>query len=166
MTTTRLSGKVQKPKLDHDFSKLDSLLPKSGSMVDAMHLGLPHNYFEPEEFLWAVWLKRYKNINGYPFRSAKWQPSKQLGEIVQQALTTRDSFIEYRGPKNCGGYHADFVVRYASPKGPTDLLVCLGCGEVLLFAPDGSLIIELNESTHEQLESLWESEMAKSSPSE
>jgi hypothetical protein len=120
-----------------------------------MHEGLPHPFHEDEEFVHKLWTTSNYPIHGYRFYKKPADPSAAVERTLLEILTKKESFRGYRGPKMCGGYHADFAVRLESAGKSTLFLVCLGCGEVLIYSEDKDLICELNPEAEESLEHAW-----------
>ena len=157
-TTLRFAGRAHVPSLSGDFTRLDILLPPSSSTVSSFHLGLPHNYFASDEFLKSVWFTFTTSHHGYRFRSFAWTPSPRFADLVQRLFTEKSTFTPYGGPKLCGGYHADFAVQLDAPKRAVEFMVCLGCHEVLLFAPSGECIVELSDESYRMFTEAWKHE--------
>ncbi|MES2594505.1 MAG: hypothetical protein V4662_04175 [Verrucomicrobiota bacterium] len=137
-----------------DFAIVASILPKAGSSPARFHLGLPHAGHQPGKFLKELWLAPFANFHGHPFHFSTWAPPADFQEIVARTLTDPAAFIPYGGPKLCGGYHADLAVRFESSDGPIDLLLCFGCGDVLIYSPHGSRITYMSPG-FEVLEDAW-----------
>lgn len=74
---------------------------------------------------------------------------------IVDVLSRTKSYRPYSGPKACGGYHADFAVRLESGGESAWFLVCLGCGEVLIYSKDGELICELDREAERRIEEAW-----------
>ena len=55
----------------------------------------------------------------------------------------------------CGGYHADFAVRRESGGESKWFLVCLGCGEVLIYSKDKELVCDLEREAAQRLAEAW-----------
>lgn len=141
--TSRFYKRVHGPDVLDDFATVASLLPKAGTLPARFHRGLPHGHQEPGDFLIALWLRPFTNFHGYPFHYATWVPAADFQALVAKTLTDPVAFTAYGGLKGCGGYHADFVARFEGEDGPTDLLLCFGCGDVLIFSRNGSRIAEM-----------------------
>lgn len=151
----RFAGEVHEPHLDSDFKQLDELLPKSGAVLAEMYVGLPHPYGEKDEFVRELWSQPNRSIKGYRFQRQPATPSEVMKSAFVEVLSARESFRAYQGPKLCGGYHADFAVKLESGGVATWFLVCLGCGEVLIYSEDKELICELVREAELRLEDIW-----------
>lgn len=157
-TTVRFAGQAHVPSLDGDFARIDSLLPTADSQIASFHRGLPRNFDDTSEFLRAVWLSPTWSYHGYRFQFSEWRPSPAFRSLVHGALTQKQSFEAYGGPKLCGGYHADFVAEFTTSDGPVQFMVCLGCHEVLVFGPRGSSIVELSKKAYNSILKAWRDE--------
>lgn len=151
----RFAGNVHEPRLDSDFKQLEELLPKSDVVVAEMYVGLPHPYGEKDEFVRELWSQPNRSIKGYRFQRQPATPSEVVKTALVEVLSARESFRAYQGPKLCGVYHADFAVKLESGGVATWFLVCLGCGEVLIYSKDKELICELVREAELRLEDIW-----------
>jgi hypothetical protein len=158
IATLRFANLAHEPSVSGEFSQLDMLLPPASSTISRFHLGLPHNSLHSASFIRSVWLSFTKSYHGYLFHSEAWQPSPEFSVLTQRILTDKSTFRAYIGPKLCGGFHADFAVILNAPDGTTEFMVCLGCQEVLIFAPGGECIVELNEEPYRLLKEAWKQE--------
>jgi hypothetical protein len=151
----RFAGNAHEPRLNSDFKVLAELLPNAGSLLTEMYIGLSHPYAEKDEFVRELWSQSNRSINGYRFHQKPASPSASVKSELVAVLSNMESFRPYQGPKLCGGYHADFAVRLDSDGVSTWFLVCLGCGEVLIYSNDKQLICELKREAELQLEETW-----------
>lgn len=98
--------------------------------------GLPHPF--EKEALEAEKRKPTVRFDGEWFyeKPAALETSSRLA--VEKALLG-SSLTPFRGLKLCGGFHADYAVRWTSDDGrrATLALVCFGCGEARIIADDG-----------------------------
>lgn len=72
----------------------------------------------------------------------------QLREIVAH----KDSHLEYRGPKLCGGFHPDYVVMWND--GTFGAMICFGCHEWGIFTPQDSYYEDIERSAYEKLRTI------------
>ena len=151
----RFAGNVHEPSLDSDFKQLDELLPKPGAVLAEMYVGLPHPYGDKDEFVRELWSQPNRSIKGYRFQRQPASPSEVVKSAFVEVLSPGESFRAYQGPKLCGGYHADFALKLESGGVATWFLVCLGCGEVLIYSKDTELICELSYEAELRLEEIW-----------
>lgn len=151
----RFSGIAHQPSFERDFSRLPTLLPTGKSAVNQIYRGLAHPYGDQEEFVRQLWRTPNRSILGYRFRKEQENLSEDHKQRLAQILSRPDSFHPYLGPKLCGGYHADFAVMLGGDGKERWMLVCLGCGEVLIRSDDGEVICDLEPLAETLLEEIW-----------
>lgn len=156
----RFMGSAHRPSLDSDFERLGELLP-AGPVLAGMHAGLPHPYHEKDEFFHELWKGGNQSIHGYRFYKRPEKPSAAVAATFAEVLADSQSFRSYAGPKMCGGYHADFAVRLESGGESTWFLVCLGCGEVLIYSKDRELICDLEPVAETRLRDAWSEQLGE-----
>lgn len=90
--------------------------------------GLPH-FFEGKEFVENERLtKATVNVDGEWFYAATQPfPARDVAEL--QRLVAGGLLQPWRGMKLCGGFHADYAIRFDSGGNVYHLLFCLGCHE-------------------------------------
>lgn len=156
----RFMGIAHRPSLNPEFERLEELLPADPVFVE-LHGGLPHPFHDKSEFARELWKSRNQSIHGYRFYQRPETPSAAVAAAFTEVLANRDSFTPYAGPKMCGGYHADFAVRLGSRGESTWFLVCLGCGEVLLYSKDRNLVCDLEPIAETRLREAWSEQLGE-----
>ena len=156
-TIVKFAGNAHIPSLDSDFSRLGKILPDPDTPIASLHLGLAHNFNDKDQFIQEVLHERTISYRGYWMHEEEWRPPADFIPIASHILTNATSFGPYRGPKLCGGYHMDFSAAFLTPTGECRMLVCLGCGEVLLFRDGNELICELSTDAEHELLSAYAS---------
>ena len=156
----RFIGTAHRPSLNPDFERLEELLPVDPVFAE-LHGGLPHPFHDKGEFLRELWKSSNHSIHGYRFYDRPETPSAAVVAELVGVLADRRSFVAYGGPKMCGGYHADFAVRLDSGGESTWFLVCLGCGEVLLYSKDRELICDLEPVAETRLREAWSEQLGE-----
>jgi hypothetical protein len=160
LAMVRFMGNAHRPSLDSDFQLLEELLPARPVLAE-MHAGLPHPYHEKDEFFHELWDGGNLSIHGYRFYRQPEKSSPAVAATFADVLSDRRSFTPYAGPKMCGGYHADFAVRLESRGESTWFLVCLGCGEVLIYSKDRELICDLEPVAETRLREAWSEQLGE-----
>lgn len=140
VTHSNLNGAVT------DFTKLKHLIP-SGTPSHS-RIGIPHQMFESSEFWTSLLFSRRSIIHGHAFRPGEWLTGVQLDE-VGDLLSDPTSYEVWLGEAMCGGFHADFHFRWKNSD--DEAIVCLGCGEVLLFRSGTTLRCYLKGAVHDRL---------------
>ena len=153
--TIRFAGTAHEPSSSSDFSDAASFLAKPDSSVSVVLSGLSHNYFDSETFMLEVWMKPISLRHGYPFRRKARKVSDEFSAILVDVFSEASSIEPYRGPKLCGGFHADFFAEFRSSARRSRVLVCFGCGEALLFSGSESRIVDLSDKAFDRLDTAW-----------
>jgi hypothetical protein len=89
-----------------------------------------------------------------PLSSA--QRSKVLSRVIRDA-----SYEAWSGPKFCGGFHPDLLVRFHCDSGVIDLHLCFGCGEAKFFDGEGLVHVDVRESVADGLKKVQRSSRTK-----
>ncbi len=155
----RFTKQAHVPGLNDDFKLLPELLPQSRAVLTELRTGLPHPYAEPNAFVRDLWLKPNRSIKGYRFYKRQADPTEPVRAVMVDLLSKQGSFSPYTGPKQCGGYHADFAVKLEFGSKHVWLLVCLGCEEVLIYSEGKELICEVRQEVAKKLEDAWRDQL-------
>ena len=151
----RFAGDAHRPSLNHDFSRLATVLPGGTPALTELYRGLPHPFHDRETFARELWTTSNRSIHGYRFYKQPGSPSAAVRSTMVDVLSKKKSFRAYGGPKMCGGYHADFAVKLEDGGNSTWFLVCLGCGEVLIYSKGKELICEFEKEAELGLKEAW-----------
>ena len=133
---------------------------KTASVVKAFS-GLPHNYGDSEAFVQELWNSENQSIHGYRFYLEQLELSGGFRQIVHDLFTDKRTFTPYGGPKLCGGYHADFAIRFDDDGRQHWFLVCFGCHEILCFTNGAELISDIDSDAYKALLAAWITEQAQ-----
>ncbi len=151
----RFAGSPHVPSIDADYRRLSDVVPSKAASIINVFPGLPHNYWGEEAFIRELWNSENQPIHGYRFYSKPLSFSEEFRRVVHDLFTEEKTFVPYRGPKKCGGYHADFAVLLDDAGEHYWFLVCLGCHEVLCFTDQAELICELDSAAYKKLSTAW-----------
>jgi hypothetical protein len=113
---------------------------KTADSVDVLE-GLPHQYWEAEMRAVEAAKPNIQNIAEElfypkPLEVATDQKNQLTEQFLKETLFTVPSSDAPVFPKACGGFHADYALRWS--KNGTAIvaaLVCFGCEEILLVSP-------------------------------
>lgn len=125
----------------NNFRKLDEHLPPESPATE-IYAGLSHPFFEEDQLLKEILLGPRKIIHGHGFKPGEITPN-EVTEAVINHLWSGKAFKPWYGEKLCGGFHADYCLRWESDEGRFDIMICLGCGEALLFHDGEALRCDL-----------------------
>ena len=70
---------------------------------------------------------------------------------VVSVLRDPSSYLIRQGEKMCGGFHADWYLRWESGGSVREIVICEGCGEALLFRGGGSVRCDLTPEAAERI---------------
>jgi len=137
------------------FERLPSILAgiqKSGDI--SLYEGLPSEFWEPQLLEQELDQKKTIKLHGYPFYEERLAFRGTDAERFTALLSARRSFMPFRGPKECGGYHPDYCIEWKTGGAATHALICLECGDVKLFGPRGELYCNLGHEAGQKLAQL------------
>ena len=82
------------------------------------------------------------SVKGELFFADSQVVSPDLAEKLRTAVFAATR-VARGGMKFCGGFHADFLLKWEHATGETQALLCFGCNEVKIYGPGGSLYGDL-----------------------
>lgn len=125
-------------------------LPPDGAPVEFLH-GIPHQSAEPGRFLMKTIFAPRKVRRGHVFSASP--PETDAGAMTRLVSVLRDpsSYLIWQGEKMCGGFHADWYLRWESGGSVREIVICEGCGEALLFRGGGSVRCDLTPEATERI---------------
>lgn len=123
--------------------------------------GLPHPRWEKQAL--AAESRRSDTFQNHDFgfyrpAMALPQPARSLLLDRIQTLTT---YQPWGGPKSCGGFHPDLLVRFTSDGGPIDLHLCFGCSEAMIYDGLSFILVDMKEPVSDKLQQLQETHREK-----
>lgn len=139
--------------VSHDYSQLAGLLPPEKEVQLALN-GFSHPLIEIDELWLEVVFQPRKIIHGHAF-----SPKKIEGEMVNQIaaiMSEQSTYNEWLGEKACGGFHADYYLRWEAGDEVWEVLLCMGCHEVILFHGEKSLRCDLSQEAGKRLQEIIE----------
>ncbi len=144
--TSRVEVEYEQPvKTETTFANLPKILagiPKSGDVM--LHEGLPSEFWEPESREQELNQKKTIRLHGYVFYEEPIALKETDAEQLTTLFSSRRSFKRYEGNKRCSGYNPEYGVEWRAGEAVTQALICLECGEVKLFGPEGELHCDLS----------------------
>ena len=140
---------------DTDFSRRKTQEPLPGNLEGLMAQcraasrveifeGLPHPM--NESALLEQELRRgvvFQN-HGFGFYSpALSVPQGERDRLVSEVMAAA-AFMPYSGPKFCGGFHPDLLVRFhLGGGGKVDVQLCFGCNEAIFYGASESAKVDI-----------------------
>ena len=131
---------------------------KEADSLDILE-GLPHQLWEQDARAVQIQKEKTQEIAGEIFYqkllNVPAEQKKQItGKFLQQDLFVPPTIDGIRIPKPCGGFHADYALRWSKDdKVFASALVCFGCGEILLTGEKVTLMSDLTQVGKEYLSS-------------
>ena len=120
----------------------------------AVYEGLPHPMFEGDIYLSELKRADVVRIETFSFYVEPLSVSPPEKSELTEIVLGDDAHIRYAGPKQCGGYHPDYVVIWDNAGHKSGAMVCFGCHEVIYFTPQGRLIEELGDDAYGRLKAV------------
>lgn len=88
-------------------------------------------------------------LDGYEFYKTG-TPERDTKKL-KSILAAKDSIIEWRGIKACGGFHPDLCLIWGPEDNRSRILICLTCHEVMIEDTDSSLLFDIGNEAYEEL---------------
>ena len=149
-------------KISSDFMQINSMLPEK-QKVTQIYAGLSHPFWNSGELAKEVLLGPRKIIHGHGFKPEP-NTSPKLKEIAQ-ILTRPSTYYPWSGEKLCGGFHADTCFRWETTHGAMEILLCMGCHEVILYKDGQSQRCDLTSQSAEEITTILQKQKQKQKPS-
>lgn len=140
---------------DSDFSDLPAVLPPPTATLVSIYAGLPHPNQDIKRYTTELASARNIAIHGHRFYADPIKAPDALRLLLPEVLTNPATYEAYAGPKLCGGYHPDFAVELEADGKRHEFLVCLGCGEILIYANGKELHCDLQKDAFHRLARAW-----------
>jgi hypothetical protein len=134
-----------------NYDELAAALDRASSAK--VYEGLPHNYWEPEQYASERKSKPTIIIEDFAFYEPPISATPASLTQLHDLLTSKSSFKPFRGPKACGGFHPDWCVTWIDDPHSYTIFLCFGCGDMEAFK-DGKRIVFCEMADKSQFESL------------
>jgi hypothetical protein len=156
------------PAVSTDFARLQEVLAgvqKAGQVL--LYEGLPSEFWEPQLRAQELAQKETLDVHGYPVYEEQLTLSDTDAEQLTSLFSARESYLPFDkvSRKKCGGFTAEYCAEWTTGETKTQLLICLECGEVMLFGPQSELHCNLSPDAAQRLKQLL-SPYQKNPPSE
>ncbi|MBX3737478.1 MAG: hypothetical protein KF715_12345 [Candidatus Didemnitutus sp.] len=117
--------------------------------------GLPHPLWEKRTFTEERRTKTNFELAGEFFYAEPLAvPATDL-QGLEQIFRTTKVCVPFRGEKFCGGFHADYLIEWQKGEARlASVLLCFGCHELKLVAPDLAVRTDLSEAGFAALRSI------------
>lgn len=143
------------PSTDTSFERLPALLTGITSAGEVLlYEGLPSEFWEPELRQQEFAQKETIKLHGHPVYEELLPVQEKDSSRLTALFSAKESFAKYRSQKTCGGFQTEFAVEWKTGGATTLALICLECGEVKLFGPEGELYCDLKPEVVLELKEL------------
>ena len=117
----------------------------------ALYEGLPHQTFEHTQLTNELATKKTIRRHEFPFYERPLRVTATDVELFRRLSASADSFAPYLGPKNCGGFHPDYCLAWNEAGNSYELLICLGCHEMKIYAASQELLVDIEREAYYQV---------------
>ncbi len=142
------------PAVSTDFARLPDILAGIRNTGDLrLYKGLPSEFWEPQLRMQELAQKETLDVHGHPVYEEQLSPSGADVEQLTSILSAPESYqsFDIRNRKKCGGFTAEYCVEWTTGETVTQILICLECGEVLLFGANSELHCQLSPGAAQRL---------------
>jgi hypothetical protein len=154
------------PVVSTDFARLSDVLAgilKTDQVL--LYEGLPGEFWEPQLREQELRQKETLAVHGYLVYDEPQTPTGADAEKLTALCSARESYSPCNNRKKCGGFSADYCVEWTAGQMTTKILICLECGDVMIFGPQCELHCDLTPEAARRLAQLV-SPYHKNRPSE
>lgn len=148
---------AERPPPQHastDFDRLSQIISgiKAGEML--LYEGLPSQFWEPDAREKELKEKQTIEIRDYPLYEEPLKLEEADSAKLTSLFAATGSFQKLSTNKKCSGFHVDYCVEWKTDAGTTSALICLECGEVEIFSPQGELYCDFSDQAAKQIRTL------------
>ncbi len=119
-----------------------------------MYEGLPHPMFENDLYKHELTRNDLQLIHGERFYLEPIQPVEPDTSRLLELFVADGSLVEYSGNKRCGGFHADWCLRWEVGADVYECLLCFHCLEAKAFGPGTNLHCDMQTGIAEKFKSI------------
>lgn len=143
----------------HD--RLAATLARCRSSSAEIFEGLPHPRWEKQTL--EVESRRSDTFRNHDF--GFYRPAMTLPQSARSLLLARvqsaTTYQPWSGPKLCGGFHPDLLVRFRTDSGPIDIHLCFGCSEAMIFDGSSFILVDMTDTISDTFQQLQETHRDK-----
>ena len=142
-------------------SRLAAMLDRCRSSPVEVFEGLPHPKWERQAL--ATESRRPDTFENHDFRfyrPAMPLPQEARGRLLHRILST-STYQPWRGPKSCGGFHPDLLLRFTTRNGPVELHLCFRCAEAMFFEGSSFILVDMDEDISDSLQQIQQTHRDK-----
>ena len=116
-----------------------------------LYEGLPHPRFDAELFKSESMTKPTTRIHSDLFYESEVVIEEELENQFRALCKAGSTYQTFRGEKLCGGFHADYALRWSHRDDGVMILMCFNCEEAWLLGDNISVRVDLSESAAKSL---------------
>ena len=131
---------------------LDAAIREATSLV--VYEGVPRLVKDKAALEVEMGERKTFKVDGQTFFADPKAATSELAATLHAAVFAAAKPGRVGSVKLCGGFHADYLLRWEGKTGRTDALLCFGCHEIKLFGAAGSLYGDLSAEGVKSLRSL------------
>ncbi len=129
---------------------LDGLLRMCGKAAKVeLFEGLPHPYWDKELLKKEEKRPDVFQNHGFGFYSPAIKLPDSDHKLLFSKVTRVDSYTPWLGPRACGGFHPDYLIRFHGRQGVVDLHLCMGCSMAVFYGPKTKADVDIHPSVHD-----------------
>jgi hypothetical protein len=117
--------------------------------------GLPHPQAESDIYASESRRKDTFSNHGFKFYVPQYHPAAKGTGAIAHIARSPETYTRWTGPKFCGGFHPDLLVRFGRGRETVDCHICLGCGEAIFFTATDMIHVDLMDAADKQLH-IWQ----------
>ncbi len=155
-SVTEIVEETPPPAVNTDFARLPDILAgvqKSGKLL--VYEGLPSQFWEPQLRNQELLQQETLDVHGYPVYDEPQTPSGADVDQLPALLGARDTYQAFsKSGSKCGGFTAEYCAEWTNGEQSTQILICLECGEAMLFSPQLELHCNLTPHAAARLKEL------------
>lgn len=118
---------------------------------DEIRSGMAHPGFDFPEFAAQVVFCPRSMRHGHAFWCNAPALPDAKAEQLAAVLADPETYEPWLGEKGCGGFHADWYLRWGDRGGLQEVILCEGCHEVLVYYAGGFIRCDLSKEGYEKI---------------
>ena len=118
---------------------------------DEIRSGMAHPTLDfPQFVVQAIFCPRSVR-HGHAFWSNDPALTETVASQLAEILASPQTFEPWLGQKGCGGFHADWYLRWGEGNERHEVILCEGCHEALVYYAGGFIRCDLSKTGYERI---------------
>jgi hypothetical protein len=131
------------------FRPMARVLQQASSF--ALHEGRPREEFNEGKLIDTIRARQPIQVDERPLRPQPFTVSREDQEALRAIVAASGSYAAFAGGKLCGGFHPDYLLTWNASGTTCHLLLCLGCGEMLLYDGKDAILVSIRFEAYQKL---------------